>query len=78
MHTIELELDDSLYDDIVKKGIDIQSELKEAVKKILYAKEYKIASEINQSMQDLKDNKSRPISELLSEIWDTSSFWQTG
>ena len=68
MHTIKLELDDTIYDDIVKKGIDIQEELKKALHKILYAKEYKIASDLNQSLQDIKDGKSRPLSELLSEV----------
>ena len=35
MHTIKLELDDTLYEDVIKKGIDVQSELKK-----LYIKSY--------------------------------------
>ncbi len=68
MHTIKLELDDTLYNDVLKKGIDIQGELKKALHKIIYTKEYKIANDINQSLQDIKKGKSRPLSELLSEV----------
>jgi len=68
MHTIQLELDDTLYDDIVKKGIDIQAVVKDTLKKVLYSKEYKIANEINQSIQDVKAGNSKPISELFSEL----------
>ena len=68
MQTIKLELDDTLYDDIVKKGIDVQAELKKALQKIIYAKEYKIANDINESLKDIKEDNSRPLSELLSEV----------
>ncbi|MEA1891094.1 MAG: hypothetical protein U9N33_00115 [Campylobacterota bacterium] len=68
MHTVQLELDDTLYNDIVKKGIDIQAVMKDTLKKALHSKEYKIANDINQSLQDIKDSKSRPLSELLSEV----------
>ena len=68
MQTIQLELEDTLYADVVKKGIDIQAEFKKALYKVLYSKEYKIANDINQSFQDLKDGKSRPLDELLSEV----------
>lgn len=75
MHTVQLELDDTLYNDIVKKGIDIQAVMKDTLKKALYSKEYKIANDINQSLTDIKDAKSRPLSELLSEVWDSTSLW---
>ena len=68
MHTVKLELDDTLYNDIVKKGIDIQAVMKDTLKKALYAKEYKIANDINQSIQDVKADNSKPISELFSEL----------
>ena len=68
MQTIKIELDDALYNDVIKKGIDIQAELKKALHKVLYSKEYKIANDINQSLEDMKDGKSRPLSELLSEV----------
>jgi len=68
MHTIKLELDDTLYDDIVKKGIDIQAVMKETLKKLLYSQEYKIANDINQSIQDVKKGNSRPITEFFNEV----------
>jgi len=68
MHTIKLELDDTLYEDVIKKGIDVQSELKKALHKIIYAKEYKIANDINQSLNDIKSANSRPLSELFNEV----------
>ena len=68
MHTIKLQVDDTIYNDIVKSGVNIQEELKLALHKLLYKKEYKIANEINESLQEMKQGKSRPISELLSEV----------
>ncbi len=68
MHTIQLQIEDSIYDDIVKKGIDIQDVMKDTLKKVLYSKEYKIANDINQSIKDVKAGNSKPISELFSEL----------
>jgi len=39
MHTIHLQIEDNLYNEIVKKGINVQDELKLALNKILYKKE---------------------------------------
>ncbi len=68
MHTIKLQVDDTLYSEIVKNGINIQEELKNALHKLIYKKEHKVANDINQSLEDIKNAKSRPISELLSEV----------
>ncbi len=68
MRTIQLELNDNFYNDIIKKGIDIQEVMKETLSKIAYSKEYKIANDINQSIQDVKAGNSKPISELFSEV----------
>ena len=68
MHTVKLELDDTLYDDIVKKGIDIQEVMRDTLKKVIYSKEYKIANDINQSIKDVKNQNTKPVSELLSEL----------
>jgi len=68
MHTIKLQVDDTLYSEIVKNGINIQEELKNTLHKLIYKKEHKIANDINQSLQDIKNAKSRPVSELLSEV----------
>jgi len=68
MRTIRLELNDNFYNDIIKKGIDVQEVMKETLSKIAYSKEYKIANDIKQSIQDVKVGNSRPISELFSEV----------
>jgi len=68
MHTVKLELDDTLYDDIVKKGIDIQEVMRDTLKKVIYSKEYKIANDINQSIKDVKNQNTKPVSKLLSEL----------
>ncbi|MEA3353651.1 MAG: hypothetical protein U9Q33_07540 [Campylobacterota bacterium] len=68
MQTIHLKVDDNFYDEIVKSGIDIQSELKKMIKKAIYKKEQKIASDINSALQDVKNNKSRAVEELLNEL----------
>jgi len=49
MQTIQFQVEDSLYNEIVKKGINVQDELKLALNKILYKKEYQIADEIKQA-----------------------------
>ncbi len=54
MHTVQLELDDTLYNDIVKKGIDIQAVLKDTLKKALYPKEHKIAQDIKEALDEVK------------------------
>jgi len=68
MHTIKLQVDDTIYDDIVKSGINIQEELKLALRRLIYKKEYKIANDISISIQDVKAGNSKPISELFSEV----------
>jgi hypothetical protein len=68
MHTIKLQVDDTIYNEILKSGVNIQEELKLALHKLVYKKEYQIASEINESIQDIKQGNSRPISELLREV----------
>ncbi len=68
MQTIQLQLEDSLYDDIVKNGINIQDEIKATLYKLVYKKEHQIASDINIAIKEVQDNKSRPISELFSGL----------
>jgi len=77
MQTIQFQVEDSLYNEIVKKGINVQDELKIALNKILYKKEYKIADEINQSINEVKQGKTNSIQKLLSELWYILSIWQT-
>ena len=68
MQTIQVELEDTIYQDMLKNGIDIQDELKKMMKKAIYHKEHKIATEINQAINEVKNGKSRPIEDLFSEL----------
>lgn len=68
MQTIQVQLEDSIYKDMLKNGIDIQGELKKMMKKAIYHKEYKIAKEINQGLNDVKNGKTRPIKDLFNEL----------
>lgn len=68
MKTIELKLEDSVYQDILKSGINIQSELKELIKKAIYKKEHKIANELAISLSDVAKEKTKPLQDLLDEI----------
>lgn len=68
MQTIQFQVEDNLYDEMVKKGINIQDELKLALNKILYKKEYQIADEINQSIDEVKQGKTNSVHKLLSEL----------
>ncbi|MEK6659040.1 MAG: hypothetical protein AABY36_05105 [Campylobacterota bacterium] len=61
MHTIHLQVEDNLYNEIVKKGINVQDELKLALNKILYKKEYQIADEIKQAFDEVKQFKDGKI-----------------
>lgn len=68
MKTIELNVEDSVYQDILKSGIDIQGELKELIKKAIYKKEHKIANELAISLNDVAKRKTKPLQDLLNEI----------
>jgi hypothetical protein len=68
MQTIHFQVEDSLYNEMIKKGINIQDELKLAFNKILYKKEYQIADEINQSINEVNQGKTQPIQKLFSEL----------
>ncbi len=68
MQTMTIEIEDTLYDDIKRKGIDIKKEIERNIKKIVYAKEYKMAEEIKGALRDLEAGKARPLNEFLDEI----------
>ena len=44
MKTIQLNVEDNVYQDIFKNSINIQSELENIIKKAIYKKEHKIAN----------------------------------
>jgi len=68
MKTIQLNVEDTVYQDILKSGIDIQSELKDMIKKTIYKKEHKIANELAISLSDVAKGKTKPLQDLLDEI----------
>jgi len=73
MQTIQLNVDDKFYNDIVKSGIDLQYELKTMIKKAIYKKEHKIADEIKQGLSEVEYYKQGKINlqdanNLLSEL----------
>ena len=68
MHTIKLQLQDEIYQDIVNSGIDIQEEFKKTINRLLHKKEHIMAQEINSAINDVKANKSKPINELLNAL----------
>lgn len=68
MHTIQVQLEDNVYQDMQKRGIDIQGELKKMMTKAIYHKEHKIATDIKQGLDEVKEGKIKPIEDLLSEL----------
>jgi len=68
MQTIQLKLEDNLYNDIVKSGIDIQNELKLFLKNTLYKQEENIAIDISKSLNDIKKGNTKDLEILLNEI----------
>ena len=65
---IDVKIEDTLYNDIKKKGIDIKKEIEKNIRRIVYAKEYKIAEEIKDALGDLKKGKTIPLDEVLNDI----------
>ena len=61
MQTIQFQVEDSLYNEIVKKGINIQDEFKIALNKILSKKEYQIANDIKKGLDEVELHKSGKI-----------------
>ncbi|MEA2091713.1 MAG: hypothetical protein U9O83_05030 [Campylobacterota bacterium] len=68
MHTIQFQVEDNIYDDIVKSGINIQDELRLALHKLIYKKEYKIANDIKKGIDEVHQAKTRPIEQLFNEL----------
>ena len=77
MKTIQLNVEDNVYQDILKSGIDIQSELKDMIKKAIYKKEHKIANELAISLNDVAKGKTKSLQDLLNEIWNCFFIWET-
>lgn len=68
MQTVKIELEDNIYQDMLKNGIDVQVELKDMIKKLIYHKEHKIAKDIKDGIDEVKKGNSRAIEDLFNEI----------
>lgn len=68
MQTVKLEVEDSIYNDMLKSGINIQEELNKLLKKTVYNKEHKIANDIIVGLEEVEAGKTRPIKDLFSEL----------
>ncbi len=68
MQTIKVELEDSIYQDMLKSGINVQDELNKLLKKTIYHKEHKIANDIIIGIEDIKKGKTKPIQALFNEL----------
>ena len=68
MQTIQINLEDSMYQDMLNRGINVQEELNKLLKKTIYHKEHKIANDITVGLKEVKAGKSRPIKDLFSEL----------
>lgn len=68
MKTIQLNIEDNIYKDVLKSGIDIQGELKEMLKKAIYKKEHNIAKDLVISLNEVAKGKTKPLKDLLNEI----------
>ena len=68
MHTIKIELEDSLYENIVAKGIDIQSKIKEFIYETMDDGYPAISFEeakqrVSEAIEDYKTGKGRYYNE---------------
>ena len=68
MQTIKVELEDSIYQDMLKSGINVQVELNKLLKKTIYQKEHKIANDITIGIEEIKAGKTKPIQALFNEL----------
>jgi len=73
MQTVKVELEDSMYQDMLKSGINIQEELNKLLQKTIYHKEHKIANDIIVGLEEVEHYKKGDInlnnaSDLLSEL----------
>ena len=69
MQTIKIEIEDNIYDNISKLGINIKDEFNSFLEKVIYSKEYKIAQDIKNALSEVKQKKTTNLDEFLNEIW---------
>jgi len=76
MHTIKLQVEDSLYNEIVKSGINIQDELKLALTKLIPKKNPYMQSEqykedkkyFNNALDSIENDNEQLVSH--SDVWE--------
>jgi len=75
MKTIQFQIEDSLYNEIVKKGINVQDELKIALIKILYKKENYLNSQQFQEDKAYFHNALEEIESGKVELLSHDDVW---
>lgn len=73
MQTIQVDLEDNIYQDMLNRGINVQEELNRLLKKTIYHKEHKIANDIIVGLEEVEQYKKGAInlsnaSDLLSDL----------
>ncbi|MDD5371949.1 MAG: hypothetical protein PHO62_00825 [Sulfurimonas sp.] len=76
MQTIQFQVEDSLYNEIVKRGINIQDELKLALNKILYKKDSYLNSQnfqedkayFQNALDEIDSGEIKPLSH--NDVWE--------
>jgi len=64
MQTVKLEVEDNIYNDMLKSGINIQEELNKVLKKTIYHKEHKIANDIIVGLEEVEQYKKGTLHEF--------------
>ncbi|PHS59127.1 MAG: hypothetical protein COB17_00935 [Sulfurimonas sp.] len=68
MHTIKLQVDDTMYNEIVKSGINIQENLMQSMRELLLFNNYPAITEneaikrVQNSVNEIESNKAELIS----------------
>ena len=76
MHTIKLQVEDNIYDEIVKSGMNIQEELKHALNKLISKKNPYMNSEqykedkkhFNNALDSIESGNEELVSH--SDVWE--------
>ena len=61
MHTVQVQLEDNIYNDMIARGINLQEELKTIFNKAIYKKENKIANGIMDGLKEVELYKQGKI-----------------
>lgn len=69
-----IQIEDNMYQEILKSGINVQSEFNKLLQKTIYHKEHKIANDIIIGLEEVKQGKTRPAQDLLTQLSNNSHF----